>query len=407
MLAFSLDCTRRCRFLYKKMGSSISRHLRDLADVGGFEASNGPVSSPAAVRRSSAHTEVDSCPSTPTANTLVCRIDVDPRSPTAEIVRTPIEVFSKYSRKFSEDSPSVNVMQSRRSYLETDLDTLSTNESAQKPEAVEEEGRQLLPGLSSAHLMKLRFLGIDPRSPSTDVVRTPIQLGKGHQRDASPIHFDDTLSVGSVSSQDIFSNSFCSSEFTRGDCSDPSAFISETEDLSDKEDDECVATASKLSSQEAASEATDDDLGDVAVQFNSPMKDKIALKTEDLPKIVNKLLVFQEDEHTNEVGDKTPTTPDSIKKPTGNRARTPLTPICNRNRTPNSILRAKQTQTIEKEILTKAKIYSMDENKLTPSKISSNKKENVLVSRSNRNNENIGTKKKVLAHWDQDNSVII
>lgn len=52
----------------------------------------------------------------------------------------------------------------------------------------------------------------------------------------SPVHFDDTLSLGSVSSHDIFNNSLCSSEFIR-DCSDPSAFLSENEDSSDKEDD--------------------------------------------------------------------------------------------------------------------------------------------------------------------------
>lgn len=66
-----------------------------------------------------------------------------------------------------------------------------------------------------------------------------LQLGKKHERGASPLHFDDTLSIGSVSSQDIFSNSMCSSEFTR-DCSDPSAFISEC-DISDKEDEDIVA----------------------------------------------------------------------------------------------------------------------------------------------------------------------
>lgn len=140
---------------------------------------------------------------------------------------------------------------------------MSTSATVEGSEDKSAKNSSLPSGLTNAHLMKLRFLGIDPRSPSSEIVRTPIQvfpfpsrptppisvfpfivlylyfflqLGKGTQRDVSPCHFDDTLSVGSVSSHDIFNNSLCSSEFIR-DCSDPSAFLSENEDLSDKDDD--------------------------------------------------------------------------------------------------------------------------------------------------------------------------
>lgn len=70
-----------------------------------------------------------------------------------------------------------HVLQTRRSYLETDLDTLSTNEFASKPEIGDDnQGTLLPPGLSGAHLLKLKFMGVDPRSPSTEIVRTPIQV---------------------------------------------------------------------------------------------------------------------------------------------------------------------------------------------------------------------------------------
>lgn len=103
----------------------------------------------------------------------------------------------------------------------------------------------------------------------------------------------------------------------------------------------------------------------------------------------------------------------------GKRPRTPLTPIGNRNRTPNSILRAKQSQTIEKEILTKAKIYSSEDNVLTPSKtraFHSSEKENSSVSvrpmrkgvaPKDENASLLVQKKHVLAQWDQDTSVVI
>lgn len=73
------------------MGSSLTRHLRDLSDVAGFEAPYAPS------RESNSHLEksilTDSRPATPTAISGKS-IDWDPRSPSAEIVRTPIEVCS-------------------------------------------------------------------------------------------------------------------------------------------------------------------------------------------------------------------------------------------------------------------------------------------------------------------------
>lgn len=105
-------------------------------------------------------------------------------------------------------------------------------------------------------------------------------------------------------------------------------------------------------------------------------------------------------------------------QPTGNRSRTPLTPICNQSRTPNSILRAKQSQSVQREILTKAKIYSTDENILTPSKIRS--VGGALKENSNSNARGIrkglsniqnsplsNNKKQARAQWDQDTSVVI
>lgn len=384
------------------MGSSLSRHLRDLGDVGGFEGiiGFGSEPNPATVK---VDTSTQSCPSTPTANQPVRVLDLDPRSPTAEIVRTPIEVASKFPFRGAQDSPMTPVLHARRSYLETDLDTLSTSEFASKPENVsncQEASLSLPPGLSTAHLLKLKFMGVDPRSPSADIARTPIQIIKKSERSASPLHFDDTLSIGSVSvsSQDIFSNSMCSSEFTR-DCSDPSAFISEC-DISDKEDE------------------------DVAV----PLQDSILNTTEDalnepsaeiLSRSITKLMVFQEDEATSCDSDKpAPVTPENTKKPSGNRTRTPLTPICNHSRTPNSIIRAKQSQSVQREILTKAKIYSTDENILTPSKIRSVggalKENNTSNGRGIRkglaNIENAplsNNKKPIRAQWDQDTSVVI
>ena len=163
--------------------------------------------------------------------------------------------------------------------METDLDTLSTQEFSSKPENINEvgtpkNGGSLPPGLTCAHLMKLRFLGMDPRSPSSDVVRTPLQViffflnpsqsfhlhlkvscditslqfTKDVQRDVSPCYFDDTLSVGSISSQDLLNNSICSSDFTR-DCSDPSAFISENEECSEKEEEHDVSVLQVCNAQ--------------------------------------------------------------------------------------------------------------------------------------------------------------
>lgn len=97
---------------------------------------------------------------------------------------------------------------------------------------------------------------------------------------------------------------------------------------------------------------------------------------------------------------------------TGHRARTPLTPICNQSRTPNSILRAKQSQTIEKEILTKAKIFNTDECIMTPSKIrsvGSGMKENSVgrIRRGVCQSERSTGLKQARTQWDQDKSVII
>ncbi|KAE8750946.1 hypothetical protein FOCC_FOCC002374 [Frankliniella occidentalis] len=396
-----------------EMGSALSRHLRDLGDVGGFETQYVSVPDPANPQTEiKPSTEADSCPVTPTSNQPIRAMDFDPRSPSTEIVRTPIEVGPKFSQRVAEDSPTV--LKIRKSYLETDLDTLSTSESHAKPEdSINEQDTSLPPGLSCAHLMKLRFLGIDPRSPSTNIVRTPIQIGKHPQRNPSPLHFDDTMSVGSLSSQDLFNNSLCSSEFTR-DCSDPSAFISEVEDESDKENEDTVSTPETELKPE-----TDGLKDDISPPPPTLVHDHQS--NEGVPKAGNKLQVFQEVAVQKCDSDEKQclSTPEGTKKVGTNRSRTPLTPICNRNRTPNSILRAKQTQTIEKEMLTKVKIYSSDDHIVTPSKIrplGSSKKENSNVNgRSNRkglanNNENLLTstsKKQVLAQWDQDTSVVI
>ncbi|KAK3918627.1 C4-dicarboxylate transport protein [Frankliniella fusca] len=397
------------------MGSALSRHLRDLGDVGGFETLYGSVSEPAKPLQTEfkSSSDTDSCPATPTSIQPIQVVDFDPRSPTAEIVRTPIEVGPKFSPHATQDSPLVLNGKIRTSYLETDLDTLSTSELAKRPsEFSNEEESSLPPGLSCAHLMKLRFLGIDPRSPSNNVVRTPIQIGKTPLRSRSPLHFDDTVSVGSLSSQDLFNNSICSSEFTR-DCSDPSALISELEDGSEKEDEDYVSTTE----EEPASK--NDELKDgPPLTFVS---DQIPESRDGVFKAGNKLQVFQEKsvikcDNSEKLN---LSTPEGTKKVATNRSRTPLTPICNKNRTPNSILRAKQSQTIEKEILTKVKIFSSDDKIFTPCKIrpfGSSKKENLnLHGRSNRkglatNNENLensSAMKQVPAQWDHDTSVVI
>lgn len=97
---------------------------------------------------------------------------------------------------------------------------------------------------------------------------------------------------------------------------------------------------------------------------------------------------------------------------TGHPARTPLTPICNQSRTPNGILRAKQSQTIEKEILTKAKIFNSEECVMTPSKIrsvGSAMKENSVgrIRKGVCQSERSSGFKQARTQWDQDKTVII
>lgn len=393
------------------MGSAISRHVRDLFDVGGFEAHEDfPPPGPASQSEQSITNCVDSDSRPVTPATSRPLPDLDPRSPSADIVRTPIEVAFKYPLVLTDDSPVVGARNSRYSYLETDLDTLSTSATIIKTEEVScQELKSLPAGLTNSHLMKLRFLGIDPRSPSSDITRTPIQLSKNKQDDGLSALFDDSLSIGSVSYHDL-GTSLCSSEFTR-DCSDPSAFLSEIDDTSDKEDenkDEKRTPAMSVAVLEGASTEEPDCL-------NTPiLKEENVLSVEGTPK-TSKLLVFQEDDQKSCEEDTKifSATPESTKKSTGLRSRTPLTPICNQNRTPNNILRAKQSQAIQKEILTKAKIYSTEDSILTPPRVrplSSNKKENSLGRNRKAitsNTDSTSVKKHVLAQWDQDNSVVI